>query len=411
MFVAALTACGEEKNEPDTVEVPLLPGGVNLGECSAAWVSLTGGNGSDSEPPVDLLFARGNLFFFRFSWGLEGATTSELVRFVVNSGNREIATTVLVPNTYSSPIWVDNGELVFTQSNEVRSVPLAGGEMRVRSSYDSSEKGDVQWLGISNGNFYFSRYGKQGAIWRISLEGGAIELFAELGEDWGYQIEPPLINSPEGLLLNGQRQGEDLEERPVTVVIEPNGVVRDLPFPEGSYFKPQLTPTGVVHTISVPDSLMSVDEGSDEASTSDEDVAEQLETVQAPLWEPVNVKMWITPLSGGDASEFWPDRPVDARPDHVESDGEDGWFVTATEGFNDGYRHDTLWHIRPNVAARRLACNPRPENSRIHTESRIGNSFASGDGFVYLVSSSRESEFWELVKISYLPVDERPLEP
>ena len=33
--------------------------------------------------------------------------------------------------------------------------------------------------------------------------------------------------------------------------------------------------------------------------------------------------------------------------------------------------------------------------------------FASGDGFVYLVSLRGESEFWELVQISYLMPEEQ----
>ena len=106
-------------------------------------------------------------------------------------------------------------------------------------------------------------------------------------------------------------------------------------------------------------------------------------------------------------TEFWTDRPVSALPGHVESDGRDGWFVTATEPFNDGYLHDTLWHVRPNAEARRLACNPSPESSQIQTDSRTGHAFAYGDGAVYLVSLRGESQFWELVQISYLTPEEQ----
>ena len=107
-------------------------------------------------------------------------------------------------------------------------------------------------------------------------------------------------------------------------------------------------------------------------------------------------------------TEFWPDRRRAALPGHVESDGRDGWFVTATEPFNDGNLHDTLWHIRPNAEARRLACNPSPESAQIQTESRMGHAFASGDGSVYLVSLRGQSEFWELVQISYLQPEDQP---
>jgi hypothetical protein len=264
--------------------------------------------------------------------------------------------------------------------------------------------GDIRWLGITDNSFYFARYGKSGAIWRVSLSGGSIELFAELGEDWGYQIEPPLVSSPNGLLLNGQRQTENLVARPATIVISEEGTVRDLPYPEGSSAWPQLTPTGVVHTVRVAELEPAVDEKepdaeamSDEAATGVEDDSDYSE-----------LAMWLSPLDGGKATEFWPDRPAAAKPGHVESDGRDGWFVTATELFNDGLRHDTLWHVRADVESRRLACNPKPETSRIQTESRTGNAFAFGDGFVYLVSGSAQSEFWELVQISYQPPGEQP---
>ncbi|HTV23873.1 MAG TPA: hypothetical protein VMG12_34520, partial [Polyangiaceae bacterium] len=82
----------------------------------------------------------------------------------------------------------------------------------------------------------------------------------------------------------------------------------------------------------------------------------------------------------------------------------DGWFVTATEPFNDGNLHDTVWQVWPNDA-RRLACNPSPESAQIQTESRTGQAFASGDGSVYLVSLRGKSQFWELVQISYVQAD------
>jgi hypothetical protein len=125
----------------------------------------------------------------------------------------------------------------------------------------------------------------------------------------------------------------------------------------------------------------------------------------APVSHP-DLRMWLARLRGGEMTEFWPERPATALPSHVESDGREGWFVTATEPFNDGYRHDTLWHIRPNAEPRRLACNPSPESFQVQTESRTGNAFAFGDGFVYLVSLRGESRFWELVQMSYLMPEE-----
>jgi hypothetical protein len=119
--------------------------------------------------------------------------------------------------------------------------------------------------------------------------------------------------------------------------------------------------------------------------------------------------MWLAPLRGEELTPFWLDRPAAVRPNHVESDGRDGWFITATEPFNDGFLHDTLWHVRPNAAARRLACNPSAESFQIQTESRTGQAFAAGDGFVYLVSLRGESTFWELVQVSYLQTDDEQL--
>ena len=406
-----LTTCSDDARKVDEELEPLAPApGVNLGQCSGAWVPLTGGNGGDTEPPVDLLFARGNLYFYRFTWGTGGTATSELVRFNVGANEDDTTTTVLVPSTYSAPMWIDDNELVFTQQDEVRSVPLAGGEVRVRSSFASEEVQDVQWLGIVSGKSYFARYGKPGAIWRVGIEGGPIELFSELGEDWGFPIQPPLVRSPEGLLLNGQRQGTNLESSLATVLIGEDGVSRDLPYPEGATATPKLTPTGVIHTVRraevAPDEEVAelVDTadaewafGSDDASDEEEEFA----PVEVP--EAAKVDMWRSPIGGGENAPFWQDRPAAVIPGHVESDGRDGWFVTASEPFNDGYRHDTVWHVRPNLASRRLACNPSPETSRIHTESRTGSAFAFGEGFVFLVSSRSESDFWELVKVSYQP--------
>ncbi len=406
MTLATALGCssGERENAETGVE-PVLPDGVNLGACSAAWVPLTGGNGGDSEPPVDLLFSRGHLYFYRFTWGPQGSATSELVRFAVTANSGDTATTVMVPNTYSAPMWIDDNELVFTQNSEVRSVPLAGGDVRVRSSYASDEVRDVQWLGIVDNDFYFARYGKPGAIWRVGLEGGPIELFTELGEDWGFPIEPPLVSSPEGLLLNGRRQGANLEVRQATVLIGDDGVARDLPYPDGAAAAPQLTPTGIIHTMRIAGEETTEEEVASLVQELDGEEEASAEQEAAPP-EGGDVEMRLSPIGGGDDVEFWSDRPLAAIPGHVESDGQDGWFVTASEPFNDGYRHDTLWHVRPNLDSRRLGCNPSPETSRIHTTSRTGKAFAFGEGFVYLVSSRSESEFWELVKVSYQPPGE-----
>lgn len=386
---------------------------VNLGECSAAWVPITGGNRSDSEPPTELLFARGDLYFFRFQWGPGGTASSELVRFDVHSESRTLATTVLVPNAYSAPMWVDDGDLVFTQNGEVHSVPMSGGETRVRSAFGVADLGDTRWLGVSGGSFYFARYGQPGAIWRVSLDGGPAALFADLGPDWGYQIEPPLVPSTEGLLLNGRRRVDNRGERPVTILISADGNIRELPYPEGSTSQPFLTPTGVVHIVDPP-------EAPEEAPAAPEG-APPSEVATAPARVPGAIRgfadetptypeleMWLAPVRSGVLAEFWPDRPASVLPGHVESDGRDGWFVTATEPFNDGLLHDSLWHIRPNAAARRLACNPSAESFQIQTESRTGQAFAFGEGFVYLVSLRSESEFWELVQISYLLPEEQP---
>src|SRR5262245_19292610 len=109
----ALALCGcSDSDGRKLVETELpLETLVNLGECSAAWVPITGGNRSDSEPPTELLFSRGDLFFFRFQWGPDGTASSELVRFDVHSESRALATTVLVPGAFSAPLWVDDGEL------------------------------------------------------------------------------------------------------------------------------------------------------------------------------------------------------------------------------------------------------------------------------------------------------------
>jgi hypothetical protein len=367
---------------------------LNLGECSAAWVPVTGGNRSDSEPPAELVFAGGDLFFFRFQWGPDGTTASELVRFDPHSPSRELATTVLVPDAYSAPMWADDGDLVFTQNGEVRSVPMSGGETRLRSTFGSAGLGDIRWLGVSSGNFYFARYGQPGAIWKVSLGGGPVELFANLGPDWGYQIEPPLVQSSEGFLLNGQPRMGDGRERQTTLLISGDGAIRELPYPEGSSAPPFLTPTGVIHIV-------------DPAKTAAAKAKPSLDAGLPRIESHPDVHLWLAALRGGALTEFFADRPAAALPDHVESDGRDGWFVTATEPFNDGFEHDTLWHVRPNAEARRLACNPSPESAQIQTESRTGHAFAAGDGFVYLVSLRGGSRFWELVQVSYLDPQEQ----
>jgi hypothetical protein len=389
-----LGSCSDADRRPDAKIAALkLPPVLNLGDCSAAWVPTTGGNRSDSEPPAELVFAGGDLFFFRFQWGPDGTTMSELVRFDPHAPSRELATTVLVPNAYSAPVWADDGELVFTQNGELRSVPMSGGETRLRSTFGSADLGDTRWLGVSSGNFYFARYGQPGAIWKVSLGGGPVGLFANLGRDWGYQIEPPLVQSSEGLLLSGQPRMDNGAGRQTTLLISGDGAIRELPYPKGSTSRPFLTPSGVIHIVDPA--------APEQASPASQDAG------APPLETHPDLQMWLARLRGGELTEFWADRPAGALPGHVESDGRDGWFVTATEPFNDGFRHDTLWHVRPNAEARRLACNPSPESSQIQTESRTERAFASGDGFVYLVSLRGESRFWELVQISYLMPEEQ----
>jgi hypothetical protein len=401
-----LVLCGcssSDDGKYSETELP-LEARVNLGECSAAWVPITGGNRSDSEPPTELLFSRGSLYFFRFQWGPDGTASSELVRFDVNSESRAMATTVLVPNVYSAPLRVDDGELVFTQNGELVSVPMSGGPSRVRSTFGAGDLGDIRWLGVRDGNFYFARYGQTGAIWRVSLSGGPVELFANLGPDWGYELEPPLVESPEGLLLNGRRRVDNREDRQVSILISMDGAIRDLPSPEGKASRPFLTPSGVVHIVEPQIAPTAAADGAAATAvpeTSANEVPEQASSYPG-------LEMWLAPLRGGALTPFWPDRPAAALPGHVESDGRDGWFVTATEPFNDGFLHDSLWHVRPNAAARRLACNPSAESFQIQTESRTGQAFASGDGAVYLVSLRSESTFWELVQVSYLQPDELP---
>lgn len=362
------------------------PEDSNLGDCSSAWVPFTGGNRSDSEPPTELLFSGGELFFFRFEWGPDGTTRSDLVQFGLSSPSRELATAVLVPDVYSAPMWVDDNELVFTQSGEVRSVPMSGGPTRVRSTFGSANLGDTRWLGVTSGNFYFTRFGQFGVIWKVSLDGGPVTLFANLGPTWGDQIEPPLVQSSEGMLLSGKPQSDDGAHRPAAVVISGDGVARELRQPDDTTSQSFLTRTGVIHIVGAP-----------EPAPVGESGAVQVEkSASYP-----DLRLWLAPLGGGELTELWPDRPETVLPQHVESDGRDGWFVTATEPFNDGYLHDTVWQVWPNDA-RRLACNPSPESSQIQTVSRTGQAFASGNGSLYLVSLRGKSQFWELVEVSYV---------
>jgi len=418
----ALCGCSGAEERAQTIAKLEIQPALNLGECSAAWVPVTGGNRSDSEPPAELLFAAGDLFFFRFQWGADDTTTSELVRFDPHAPSRELATTVLVPGAYTAPMWVDDNELVFTQNGEVRSVPMMGGETRLRSTFGAAGLGDTRWLGISGGNFYFARYGQPGAIWKVNLGGGPVGLFANLGPGWGYLIEPPLVESSEGLLLSGEPQLDDGANHRSTIVISGDGAIREVANPEGVSTRPFLTPTGVIHIVEPvkPEALPKAEASpKTEPATAKAPAASSMALVskdpttpkpvieEKPVTHP-DLQMWLAPLRGSAMTEFWPDRPLAALPGHVESDGRDGWFVTATEPFNDGNLHDTLWHIRPNAEARRLACNPSPESAQIQSESRMGHAFASGDGSVYLVSLRGQSEFWELVQISYLqPEDQR----
>src|SRR5690606_29282514 len=96
LALALATACSSSEPEPEAEP--------NLGECSSAWVPVTGGNRSDSEPPTELLFSGGDLFFFRFQWGPDGSTSSDLVQFDLRTPSRELATAVLVPDVYSAPM-------------------------------------------------------------------------------------------------------------------------------------------------------------------------------------------------------------------------------------------------------------------------------------------------------------------
>lgn len=382
LALALATACSSSEPEPEAEP--------NLGECSSAWVPVTGGNRSDSEPPTELLFSGGDLFFFRFQWGPDGSTSSDLVQFDLRTPSRELATAVLVPDVYSAPMWVDDNELVFTQNGEVRSVPLSGGEARVRSTFASANLGDTRWLGVNGGNFYFTRYGQYGVIWKVSLGGGPVSLFANLGPTWGDKIEPPLVRSAEGMLLSGRPQSDVGASRPAAVVIAGDGAVRELRQPEDEPSRSFLTPTGVIHIVGAP---------ATRALADSEGARGDVKHRSYP-----DLELWLAPLGGGDLVEFWPDRPDAVLPHHIESDGRDGWFVTATEPFNDGNLHDTVWHVWANEA-RRLACNPSPESAQIQTESRTGQAFASGDGSVYLVSLRGKSQFWELVQVSYVQSD------
>jgi hypothetical protein len=311
-------------------------------------VPVTGGNRSDSEPPTDLLFSGGSLFFFRFEWGPDGSTSSDLVEFDLHAPSRELATKVLVPGVYSAPLWVDDNELVFTQGGEVRSVPMSGGAVRHRSTFRSDDLGDTRWLGVTSGNFYFARYGQFGVIWKVSLGGGPVGLFANLGPTWGDQIEPPLVESAEGMLLSGKPRSDGVQ-RPAALVIAGDGAIRELPQPEGYTARSFLTPTGVIHMVDAPQAERLADaEGSSGADGPKKATPHP------------DLRMWLAPLRGGELTEFWPDRPEAVLPQHVESDGRNGWFVAATEPFNDGYLHDTIWQVLPNADARRLACNPSP---------------------------------------------------
>jgi hypothetical protein len=260
---------------------------------------------------------------------------------------------------------------------------------RLRSTFGSGELGDTRWLAVTSGNFYFARYGQFGVIWKVSLDGGPVTLFANLGPNWGDRIEPPLVQSNEGMLLSGRRRSDDGANRPAALVISGDGAVRELPQPAGYTSRSFLTPTGVIHIVDAPQA-----DDSDEAASGDD-------SVKKAQPHP-DLRMWLAPLGGGDLTEFWPDRPETVLPQHVESDGRNGWFVAATEPFNDGFLHDTVWHVLPNADARRLACNPSPESSQIQTESRTGQAFASGDGSLYLVSLRGKSQFWEMVQISYV---------
>ncbi|HWO09938.1 MAG TPA: hypothetical protein VNN80_10680, partial [Polyangiaceae bacterium] len=365
LLTLALGGCsGTEEEQYQAAELQLETL-VNLGQCSAAWVPITGGNRSDSEPPTELMFSRGGLFFFRFQWGPDGTASSELVRFDVHSESRALATTVLVPNAYSAPLWEDDGELVFTQNGEVHSVPMLGGPTRVRSTFGAVDLGDIRWLGIREGNFYFARYGQPGAIWRVSLDGGPVGLFANLGPDWGYQLEPPLVQSTEGLLLSGRRRMDSRTDRELTILISGDGSTRELPAPEASAWQPFLTPSGVIHIVDRPQPLAAADDAAEDPA--EPSTPEFVRKVSGNGPTNPGLDMWLAPLRGEELTPFWLDRPAAVRPNHVESDGRDGWFITATEPFNDGFLHDTLWHVRPNAAARRLACNPSAESFQIQT--------------------------------------------
>jgi hypothetical protein len=309
--------------------------------------------------PDSFAFSAGTLYYF------DRATDSNpasglLAHSFVDGPTR------MVTSAPGQGLWVEGDRVLFALFDELRSVPVTGGEPEivVTGRSTDAERRSALFLGqqLDSTHLYWLRRELSPVsgwdLWRMPRAGGAPE---KLAPSLAIDNTPRIIRMLPGAIL-------------FTGVLGPALVVSKA--------------TGAVRTIK--------EEGGPVHGFSDDGVLTQRAT-GAHRGGRMVTEFVLSPLDGSPPHRFWPRKPPTLEPGRGWPDGSGGWLFATTEEATDGQSHATIWRVDTAGVGKRLACDQGALSATDLNELRAV--FPALDGIYAVMGAPLRG--WSVVRIPH----------
>lgn len=331
-----------------------------LASCSAGWQPLL--PEATTASPRALAFGQDRIVYSQD--GLDGLPVAIIA---VSTADGSVSPIVA---DWAWDLWVDGDQVLYSKGEDLRSVPLAGGDSQLIIDGPQPTNTVTIQQALDASGFYWARdllnlnqtdTIQDYSLWRAPRTGGTPQQIG--GVTVPYAIKQIAI-APDALVLGGYVAAfaVPFDGSPVRILADAGGYAAEAEFVGADA-------TGVYYTRPVG------------------------------KYDPNNERFEIvrSPAAGGPLEPFWPSKPDSILVDSLWPDPQGGWFATGLDRFDDGAIHASFWWIDADGNGRLGGCDGRMPALPATADARPAFSADAAYVSVHLFQVPRDS--WTIVKV------------
>lgn len=279
--------------------------------------------------------------------------------------------TVHVRELTTTHFWVDGDRILYTVSDVLKSVPLAGGPaVTVLEGGTTGMRPDGLTYGvgaqeIDGAHFYWEVTAyervlmiKDATLWRMPLAGGPAERLAQIADASAGRM----AYAASSFIFSGD-----------SILVGVEG---------GSAFQVPKAGGPPVQFASMAGAFVAADEAG---------VVWREPALVSPT---IRFSVVRTTPRGARPESFWTDKPFELEPTWGWSDGRGGYVIRARERFAEDTTHDALWRVDSSGRGTRIACLANDKTNFMEISA------VAPDG-IYLATETYDPPSWTIGKLTF----------